>query len=314
MLSVRSLCHSFHPCMVLQDGQPGPGDGSVQAGNQGDHGNHGHVDIQQQILVTGDGVRMQVVRVVSFGAANEGRDEVSAQVHEQLKQLGEAVMGGLAGDEEGKAEEDEVKEVQEAENEKEKEEEEKEGEEKKKTDSEAPEKDQEEGDEEEKEDEDERSINPRGKVLLDKEEKESNEEAQEKPSDVLERKNATTSIEKHEKSLEKKTDFENDRDEAKEKLRVPNLDTNNDDTSTTTTKATKEPDKREKIKVKVFDVVTEESKDDSDEDYDVIQSKTKRIRIESVPNQARKSQDPPKSIFKNLGPSRQRYTILKDEL
>ena len=67
------------------------------------------------------------------------------------------------------------------------------------------------------------------------------------------------------------------------------------------TEITQNDNIEEKVKIKVLDVEPEKPPESSDDDdYDVVHSKTKRIKIEGIPNQAKRP-DPPKSIFKNWG-------------
>ena len=110
-----------------------------------DHSNHGHVDIQQQIIMTGDGVRMQVVRVVSFGGSRGGGD-IPSQIQEQIKKIENVLIGEIGNVHEV----DQGNENDSKPDENEAEEEEHKTHDKKKS---------------EEEDEYDRDINPRGKVL-----------------------------------------------------------------------------------------------------------------------------------------------------
>ena len=257
--------------MTLQDGREGGGQDTA-VGMPQDHSNHGHVDIQQQIIMTGDGVRMQVVRVVSFGGSRGG-DDIPSQIQEQIKKIENALMGeiGNAHDVDKGNEDDSETDENEAD-------EENHPDEKKA----------------EEEDEYDRDINPRGKVLQADLNKEKENSDQDNPKSIndQEKESFYSKIENLEKDI---SAVEHEIEKVTEITQNDNIE--------------------DKVKIKVLDVDPEKSTESSDDDdYDVVHSKTKRIKIEGIPNQAKRP-DPPKSIFKNLGPSRQRYTILeKDEL
>ena len=276
--------------MILQDGKEGRGQDTA-VGMPQDHSNHGHVDIQQQIIMTGDGVRMQVVRVVSFGGSRGG-DDIPSQIQEQIKKIENALMGEIGNAHEVDKGNENDSDVDENETDEEK--------------LETP-------DEKKTKDDDEydRDINPRGKVL----QADFNKEKEEKENSNQENPNF---INNEEKESAGKEEDNIERDLGSFHLKIENLEKDISAVEHEIEKVTgiAENENIEKnVKIKVLDVEPEKSTESSDDDdYDVVHSKTKRIKIEGIPNQAKRP-DPPKSIFKNLGPSRQRYTILeKDEL
>ena len=287
--------------MTFQDGQErSDQDGAV--GKPQDHSSHGHVDIQQQVIMTGDGVKMQVVRVVSFGGSR-GVDDLPAQIQNQIRMLENAVMGNMANDHEVASEnEGEAKEGEGKTDDKNDA-----GSEKAEHDDTDDER-KGEGEKEEKKDEEEkeRDINPRGKVLQQEAEKEEEKKIEHK----------TKNIDKEEETFEIKLDnLESKAQKLEKDLNSVEYEINTKEDGPNTNSIKTEENSENTVKVRVLDVLTDKSREVSDEDdYDVIHSKTKRIKIEGIPNQAKKK-DPPKSIFRNLGPSDQRYTILqKDEL
>ena len=234
---------------------------------------------------------MQVVRVVSFGGSRGG-DDIPSQIQEQIKKIENALIGeiGNAHEVDKGNENDSEPDENEADEEK----------------LETP-------DEKKAKEEDEydRDINPRGKVL----QADFNKEKEEKENSNQENPNF---INNEEKESAGKEEDNIERDLGSFHLKIENLEKDTSAVEHEIEKVTgiAENENIEKnVKIKVLDVEPEKSTESSDDDdYDVVHSKTKRIKIEGIPNQAKRP-DPPKSIFKNLGPSRQRYTILeKDEL
>ena len=290
--------------MIFQDGKDGGGQDTAVGMPQG-HRNHGHVDIQQQIIMTGDGVKMQVVRVVSFGGSR-GAGDLPAQIQEQIKNIENALIGDITnmheadnGNEHDPTPEDNDPKQEEN------------GAEPNKEDAKSDESDGKKNENEEKEkDGDEgngynRDINPRGKVL-------QRDVEEDNPSENNENKVKTGNAVKDGEENEK------DSDNFRKKIESLEKDINVVESELEKVKEmteTENENAQKKVKIKVVDVDPENSQESSDDDdYDVVHSKTKRIKIEGIPNQAKRP-DPPKSIFKNLGPSRQRYTILeRDEL
>ena len=276
--------------MILQDGKEG-GDQDTAVGMPQDHRNHGHVDIQQQIIMTVDGVRMQVVRVVSFGGSRGG-DDIPSQIQEQIRNIENALMGEIANVHEVDKENDN---------------------ESKPVENEAEEEKHETPDEKKAEEEDkyDRDINPRGKVLqgdFNKENEEEENSNQDKPDFINDKEKESEG--KYEDNMEKELgSFQSKIESLQKDISVA------EHAIEKVQEIAENENIENKVKIKVLDVEPETSTESSeDDDYDVVHSKTKRIKIEGIPNQAKKP-DPPKSIFKNLGPSRQRYTILeKDEL
>ena len=290
--------------MIFQDGKDGGGQDTAVGMPQG-HRNHGHVDIQQQIIMTGDGVKMQVVRVVSFGGSR-GAGDLPAQIQEQIKNIENALIGDITNLHEA----DNGNEHDPTPEENDSKQEEK-GAEPNKEDAKSDENDGEKNENEEREkDGDEgngynRDINPRGKVL-------QRDVEEENPSENNENEVKTGNAVKDGEENEK------DSDNFQKKIESLVKDINVVESELEKVKEmteTENENAQKKVKIKVVDVDPENSQESSDDDdYDVVHSKTKRIKIEGIPNQAKKP-DPPKSIFKNLGPSRQRYTILeRDEL
>ncbi len=244
----------------------------VKLQKHGDHV-HGHVNVQQQVIMSNDGVHVQIVRVVQVGPQQpiNIKDQMN-EIEKVIKETGEA--GGDDKDE-NKEGGDEEKNDGEVKKDEEKEED-------KKEDKEAA-------------DQFERDINPRGKVLQKAEEKEENteDEGQKK-----------TASEEEEEEVELKDDkyLENGEGKVDDKLQ---------EDESLIEKIDKEQDNKDKDSDNIEDL-----NKDNNEDYDIVHSKTKKIKIEDlgIPNQATQK-NPPQSIFRNLGPSRHRYTILdKDEL
>ena len=290
--------------MIFQDGKDGGGQDTAVGMPQG-HRNHGHVDIQQQIIMTGDGVKMQVVRVVSFGGSR-GAGDLPAQIQEQIKNIENALIGDITNMHEADNgnEHDPTPEENDSKQEEN-------GAEPNEEDAKADESDGEKSENEEKEKDGEegngynRDINPRGKVL-------QRDLEEENPSENNENEVKTGNAVKDGEENEK------DSDNFQKKIESLVKDINVVESELEKVKEmteTENENAQKKVKIKVVDVNPENSQESSDDDdYDVVHSKTKRIKIEGIPNQAKKP-DPPKSIFKNLGPSRQRYTILeRDEL
>ena len=276
--------------MILQDGKEGRGQDTA-VGMPQDHSNHGHVDIQQQIIMTGDRVRMQVVRVVSFGGSRGG-DDIPSQIQEQIKKIENALMGEIGNAHEvDKGNENDSD-----------------------ADENDPDEEKHETPDEKKakeDDEYDRDINPRGKVLqadFNKEKEVKENSNQENPK----------FINNEEKESAGKEEDNIEKDLGSFQSKIKNLEKDISEVEHEIGKVTEiaqNENIEKKVKIKVLDVEPEKSTESSDDDdYDVVHSKTKRIKVEGIPNQAKRP-DPPKSIFKNLGPSRQRYTILeKDEL
>ena len=275
--------------MILQDGKEGRGQDTA-VGMPQDHSNHGHVDIQQQIIMTGDRVRMQVVRVVSFGGSRGG-DDIPSQIQEQIKKIENALMGeiGNAHEVDKGNENDSDADENEADEEK----------------LETP-------DEKKAKEEDEydRDINPRGKVLqadFNKEKEEKENSNQENPNFINNEEKESAG--KEEDNIEKEL--------GSFQSKIENLEKDISAVEHEIEKVTEIAQNKniEKVKIKVLDVEPEKSTESGDDDdYDVVHSKTKRIKIEGHSKSSQETR-PTKSIFKNLGPSRQRYTILeKDEL
>ena len=231
---------------------------------------------------------MQVVRVVSFGGSRGG-DDIPSQIQEQIKKIENALIGqiGNAHEVDKGNENDSDADENDADEEK----------------HETP-------DEKKTEDDDgyDRDINPRGKVLqaeFNKEKENSNQDNR-------------NFINNEEKESASKEEVNIEKDLGSFQSKIKNLEKDISAVEHEIEKVTEiaqNENIEKKVKIKVLDVEPEKSTESSDDDdYDVVHSKTKRIKIEGIPNQAKRP-DPLKSIFKNLGPSRQRYTILeKDEL
>ncbi len=226
---------------------------------------------------------MQVVRIVSFGGDQMGSD-LPPQLQQQLQMLQQVLIGEEEedGDETEEDDKPESEKIQLEENVKIG------HEEKQEEDVQQDEKAEEQAVDSE--------INPRVKVLQKHEE--------EKQGHQLD-----ASIKKLEDQVES---LKKGLDTAEFEVEVQKPKENAVDSDT----RTKKPDETTKVKIKVLDVQPSHENLDSntEDDYDVVHSKTRRIKIEGIPNQAKRAKDPPKSVFRNLGPSDKRYTLLRDEL
>ncbi len=260
----------------------------VKLQKHGDHV-HGHVNVQQQVIMSNDGVHVQIVRVVQVGP------QQPLNIKDQMNEIEKVINDAKETTDENK---DEDKEGEGQKTDEENKDEEKEGEDKEEDKKEDKEEDKKEDKEEDKEaaEQFERDINPRGKVLQQaEEEKQENAEVKE---------HKKTASEEEEEEVELKDD-----------KYLENGDEKVEDKSQEDESLIEKIDKEQENKATENDNIEDLNKE-SNEDYDIVHSKTKKIKIEDlgIPNQATQK-TPPQSIFRNLGPSRHRYTILeKDEL